>query len=588
MSEKQGLSAQQRDAAALKELLQPVSGLLLTARFFGAASAVTGIAPYIALVQIGTALLDPDTAHQSVEATARFLVMSFVLQLFLYGVGLTISHLADLKLSSMIRDQIVDHIAAAPLSWFSATTSGQIRKAVQDDTRTIHNLVAHHPVDSTVAVIAPLALVGYAFVIDWRLGLLSVSTIPLYVVLQLITMRGMGGKTVEMEDRLGVVSSTIIEFTDGIEVVKTFGRTGESHRRYRRAAEEFVAFYLDWIRPLLRASALSEAVVASSVLLAVNTGAGTLLVRAGYVDVADLMTTTLISLVVPGTVLVLGSSMWASQMAGAAATRIIELLRSPVLPPQGTRVPDGLDIEFREVSYCYPGSGQHDPALSKVSVHLPAGSTTAIVGPSGSGKSTLATMLARFQDPDQGEITLGGVPLPDIADLYDYVSFVLQRPELPAISLRENIRLARPEASDAEIMRAAEQAQIWEDIAALPKGLDSIVDVDVRLSGGQAQRIVIARAILADAPVLVLDEATAATDPESEYQIQRALSALAADRTVVVIAHAPEAVLGVDRVIALDRGRIRRIIDAPTRTQLEELMAPTPLEASTVTGEDHA
>lgn len=583
MSEKY-VSAQQRDAMALTEMLRPVGGMLLTARIFGAASAVVGIAPYVALVEIGTALLDPAAARWPVETTARILVAGFVLQLFLYGVGTTISHLADLRLAALLRDRIVGHIAAAPLSWFGQTSSGRIRKAVQDDTRTLHHLVAHHPVDSTVAVIAPVTLVGYAFVIDWRLGLLSVATLPLYVLLQMITMNGMGAKTAEMDARLGEVSATIVEFADGIEVVKTFGQTGQSHQRYRRSAQEFAAFYLDWIRPLLRASALSEAVVSSAVLLAVNTGIGTLLVRAGYVGVPELIATTLIALVVPGTVQVLGSSMWASQMAGAAATRITALLDSPTISAQGSRTPDGLDIDFREVTFRYPGDAKRQPALSSVSLHLPAGSTTALVGPSGSGKSTLATMLARFQDPDSGEICLGGVPLPEVDDLYRYVSFVLQRTELPAISIRDNIRLARPDASGAQVRTAAEHAQIWDEIAALPAGLDTVVDRDVRLSGGQRQRIAIARALLADAPVLVLDEATTATDPESEAQIQQALSALAADRTVVVIAHSPEAVLGVDRVVALDGGRIRAVVEAPTRDDLEQLMAPAGAQPSAPVG----
>lgn len=567
--------------AALKELLRPIRGRLFGGRVLGAASALLSIAPYIALVTLGEILLD---AHQTgvpvnpadTQPVVTMLIGTFIGQLLLLFIALALTHFADLKLGTVIRARILDRISRAPLSWFTDSTSGKIRKAIQDDTRTLHILIAHAPVESTVAIITPIVLLGYAFTVDWRLGLLALATLPIYGAIQMLGMRGMGTKTAEMDTHLGRVSSTAVEFADGITVVKAFGRTGEAHRRYSDAARTFSDFYQAWVGPLMRISALSESTVSVAVLVLVNLSGGAALVAAGIVSPVQVLTTALIALVVPGAIQKIGTTAWSYQLAGNAALRIREVLTGPELPEPAasdtTPTPRDNGVEFQQVSFSYGDT----TALSDITVRLAPGTVTALIGPSGSGKSTLATMLARFQDPDAGAVSIGGVDIRELSteELYRTVSFVLQNPQLPRISIRDNIALARPAATDSEVLAAARAARIADDIAALPNGFDAIVGEDAQLSGGQCQRIAIARALLADAPILILDEATAATDPDCEAEIQAALNRLVVGRTVLVIGHKPETIRGADQIILLVDGRVADTLtgDAVTADAISTLM----------------
>lgn len=555
---------------ALKDLLAPVRGRLLSARILAALSGILAIAPYIALVQLGDTLLRAAMAGTPVDAErARFIVFvlisTFGLRLFLYLLALGITHFADLRLGDHIRGQMISRLSRAPLSWFTATNAGRVRKALQDDIAQVHTLIAHQPVEATAAVVTPIALATYAFVVDWRLGLLAIATLPLYALANVWMMQGMGEKTVEMDSKLAVVSSTMIEFVSGISVVKAFGTVGRSHAAYQRAADEFSRFYLAWVTPLLRGSAASDATVSIPILLLVNLAGGAAMVHAGWVEPADVLATSLISLVLPAAIQTISDNSWAYQLTGGAALRIMNTLDTPVLEHnQSTKrteqeaVPRDNTVEYRDVSFAY---GDGPLAVQDVSVTLPAGTVTALIGPSGSGKSTLATLLARFADPTSGSILLGGVDLRDLdpSTLYQRVAFVLQEPQLLRVSLRDNIALGKPEASEDEIRRAAEHAQILDFIDSLPKGMDTIYGEESNLSGGQAQRIAIARALLIDAPVLILDEATAFADPESQADIQEALSTLVTGRTVLVIAHRPESVIGVNQIIVMTQGRIAAV-----------------------------
>ncbi|WP_298444959.1 ABC transporter ATP-binding protein [Gordonia sp. (in: high G+C Gram-positive bacteria)] len=573
---------QRADARALKDLMRPVAIPLTIGRLMAVVSGVLAVVPYIALVHIGDVLLDAAASNTAVDRGdvnrwIRILVITFSLRLVIYFIALGVTHFADLRLGHLIRQRLVQRFAKAPLNWFTDTNSGRVRKALQDDIGTIHHLIAHQPVDGTQAVVMPLALMIYAFVVDWRLGLLAIATVPLYAASMALGMRGMAEKTVEMDKKLSVVSARMVEFVTGIAVVKAFGRVGRAHRNYQDAAGEFQVFYYEWVKPLLRVSALGMSLLAVPLVLLINLGGGAWLVHRGDVTAADVLATSLIALLVPYGIEVLMNSIWSSQMAGASARRLTDLLDTPVLPDDGRRAePHGHDVEFDHVSYSYRESGDGGPALDDVSFTLREGTITALIGPSGSGKSTAATLLARFDDPRSGQIRLGSVPVAEIDDLYAHVGFVLQDPQLPAISLRDNIALGRPGATDEQIREAARAARILDEIEALPDGFDTVYGAGTGLSGGQAQRLAIARAILVDAPVLILDEATALTDPESQHQIQEALSELVRGKTVLLIAHRPEVIAGVDQIVLLDRGRVvaagthDQLLDQPSYARLWE------------------
>ena len=546
--------------AAIARLGAPIRIRLRIGQVLVLLSAVLAVAPYIALVQLGDILLDayragvsPDS--QRVHSAVMVLVSAYSARLLLYFMALLITHLADLSLRDRLRRDIVERISHAPLAWFTESTSGRIRKAVQDDTTTVHTVIAHGPVERLNAIVTPLALLICAFWIDWRLALLALSTLILYVLTYSASLRGMNEKTVEMDRKLAAVSSSMVEFVSGIGVVKAFGRVGRAHSAYLTAADEFSSFYRAWAMPLVTVTCLSFTWVSIPVLLLVNLGGGALLMHAGTVTLPQVLTTTLIALVLPGALTTVASISWSYQLAGAAALRLCEVLDTPVLPiSDSPERPQSARVEIEHVSFSYGDT----LAVDDASLILEPGTVTALLGPSGSGKSTLATLIARFADPDAGAVRIGGVDLRDMDEdtLYSTASFILQDAQLLGTTVRENISLGRPDADLEQVRAAARVARIDEEIMALPDGYDTVLGQDTGLSGGQEQRIAIARAILLNTPVILLDEATAMADPESEAEIQEALSALVEDRTVLVIAHRPAAVRGAHRIAVMDRGRI--------------------------------
>ena len=565
---------------AFKELTAPIRGSMALAQLLGVLYGALAVAPYVILVQLGEVLLAAARSGVSPERgevinLLMWLVGAFGMRYGIYFVALSVTHFADVRFGHLVRMRMVKVLASAPLAWFTSTNSGAVRKAIQDDTHDVHTVIAHAPVESAAAVSAPLSLLIYSFIIDWRLGLLSIATLPIYALINAWMMRDMGEKTAEMDRYLTRVSATMVEFVSGISVVKAFGTVGRAHERFSRAAEDFARFYVAWCGPLLKGSALGQAAVSPSMILLISTAGGSALAATGIVSPVQVITCALIALVIPAAIEVLGSTVWSYQIAGAAALRIVDLLSVAPLSADGSEEPVGADVEVDKVSFSY-GSTR---ALDEVSLTVPEGTVTALVGPSGSGKSTLATLVARYADPDQGSVRIGGVDVRAIAPdvLYRHVSFVLQDPQLLDISVRENIALGRPDAKDEAIWAAATAARIDDYARSLPRGLDSVIGEDAHPSGGQAQRIAIARALLVDAPILVLDEATAFTDPEAEAEIQAALTRLVQGKTVLVIAHRAASIIGVDQIAILEAGRLiargtpDELADHP---YLRELSAP--------------
>ena len=543
--------------AAVKRLSRPVRGWIGVAQLLTVASAALGVVPYIALVRLGDLLLSAYRTDSPVDAdrargVLMLLLAAYGARLGLYFVALLLTHVADLKMRDGLRRSIVERLSRAPLAWFSDKGSGAVRKAVQDDASMVHTVIAHGPVDKTNALVSPLALLVYVFTLDWRLGLLSICTVPMYGLTYSLTLRGMTEKTAEMDEKLERVSSTM-----GIPLalVRLVGRVGHAHANYIEQAEKFGKFYRAWAMPLVTTAALSQMWISIPVLLFVNLGGGALLIDAGVVDAPQALAATLIALVLPGTIMTVTTIVWSYQRAGGAAVRLCEMLDVPVLPSaENPRKPDGIRVRVDDVEYSY---GQ-TKALKGVSLTLEPGTVTALLGPSGSGKSTLATLIARFDDPDFGSISIGGVDLREMSQetLFSTVSFVLQDAQLLKASVRDNIALGKPDASIEEVREAARVARIDDVVMALPSGYDTVIGGDTALSGGQEQRIAIARAVLLDTPVLILDEATAMADPESEAEIQQALTALARGKTVLVIAHRPGSIRGADQIVVLEGGRV--------------------------------
>ncbi|WP_050486714.1 ABC transporter ATP-binding protein [Streptomyces sp. CNS654] len=546
----------------LGALLRPVRGRLVLTALCSAVAAAASVVPLVCLVELARILLpgltgdpiDEGRAWTAVTVAAAALALRLVL---LLGAS-TISHLADVRLGSLLRRRVVGHLGRVPLGWFTQRNSGLVKKAVQDDVGSLHHLVAHSVTELTTAVVVPAVIVGYLLLSDPLMTLITLVPVAAGLLGLRIATRGTTQKLIEYAGSQARLGSVAVQFTDGITEVKTFGTLGRAHDAYREAAEEFDGLHRDWMRSSSAGATFMELALSPMTLLLTTVVSGAALVHSGHLDApAELLPFVVLGLAIPAPVLAVGFNYHALLAARGAAARVREILAEPVLPApvEAAAAPDAdATLRLESVDFDY---GDHT-VLRGVDLTLHPGTMTALVGASGAGKSTLAKLAARFHDPSAGRITLGGTDLRALSfdDLYAHIGFVFQDTTPLGVSVRDNIRLARPGADDTEVLRAAAAAQLTEVIERLPRGLDSVIGDDAVLSGGECQRIAIARAILADRPLLVLDEATSAVDPDSEAAIQQALSALSAGRTLLVIAHRLHTVRGADTIVVLDDGRV--------------------------------
>ncbi|MGA5873354.1 ABC transporter ATP-binding protein [Streptomyces cinereoruber] len=543
----------------LGELLRPVRSRLGAAIGIQAAAAAVAVVPFAAVAELAGVLLAEGPVDKGAAWTvAAVAAGALVLWLALNSVAGALAHAADLDFQLSVRRRLVDRLGRVPLGWFTDRGAGGIGKAVQHDVDTMHHLVAHSLLNLTASVVTPLATLVYLFVVDWRMALILMIPLVIGVGLFIRMMTSLDAQTAAYEEAQERIVSRVVEFVEGIAVVKMFGQAGRAHRQYARAADDFTTFFIAWISKGYRATAASALVLGPVTLLLTVLIGGTALVSSGSLAPLDVLPFAVLGLSIAAPLQALDFHGHDMEMAGSAAERVGALLTAPELAvPATPRRPEtdgGVRVELSGVEFAYD---EDRTVLSGIDLTLEPGSVTALVGTSGSGKTTLAKLLPRFFDPTAGTVSVNGVDLREIApdQLYRLVSFVLQDVRLLDASVRDNIRLARPDADDETVRRAARAAAVHERVEALPSGYDAMVGTEVRFSGGEAQRVSIARAILADTPIVVLDEATAHADPESEALIQDALSELAVGRTVLVVAHRLASIVGADRIVVLEQGR---------------------------------
>ncbi|MEU9731651.1 ABC transporter ATP-binding protein [Streptomyces sp. NPDC048002] len=541
----------------LRALAEPVRGRLAVAVALQALAALAGVVPFIAVSRLAERLTDGSPADG--DALWPWVTVACVAGLLALACGTAagaLAHLADNDLQLALRRRLARHIGRLPLGRLTDRGTGEVKQAVQEDVGALHTLFAHTLLDVVAVLTAPVLALAYLFTVDWRLALISVVPLLLGVFLFSRAMAGAAGQMAEFGAALGRISAAAVEFASGIAVFKSFGRGGKAHERFVRATEGFADFFSGWVRSTLVSSTAAILVVSPAVVLLLLSLLGAVLVTQDVMTGAELVPFLLLGPAVTAPMGVVGPRIQQIRAGQAAAVRIVQLLDAPTLPePTEPALPEGHHIALRGVSFSYDGDTE---VLSGVDLDLAPGTVTALVGPSGSGKSTLASLLPRFHDVTAGTVTLGGADLRDIpaTELYRRVGFVLQDVRLLRASVADNIRLGRPDATTAEVERCARAARLHDRIMELPDGYATELGTAVTLSGGEAQRLSIARALLADAPVLVLDEATAYADPHSEALIQDALSALAAGRTLLVIAHRLATVRSADRIVVLEDGRV--------------------------------
>ena len=550
-----------KEPGPISQILSSIRSRLIVAAVLAALGSMLTLVPLAGIAHIAKLALG-DTLSSELQGdigwTVLFSVISMFAGLALISAGELLAHLADNQLTRSLRLNAAQRLAKVPLGWFTGQASGEVKQAMQDDIATLHSLTAHFYTSVGRAVGAIAISVLYLFVMDWRMAIVALLPFPGFFLFLRNAMKASSANMQGFVEKLGRLNSATVEFVSGIPVVKAFGSNGQAHGGYSKAVDGFADAFLNFARPLVARMAHAHAMIAPVTVLGVVLIFGALFSYLDWIAPVDILPFALVAPGICAPLLLLHTLLHDLGGATGAAQRVQALLKTPVLEsltPDQQQTPTNQEVRVENVSYAY---GEGHQALNNISFTLEPGTVTAIVGSSGSGKSTIARLLLRFFDPSAGRITLGGVDLRQIesTELYRRIGFVLQEVRLIHASVRENIALGRPSASQQEIEDAARAANIHDRILSLPRGYDSVVGEDAQLSGGERQRVSIARAVLLNPPILVLDEATAAADASNEVAIQDALSRFAQGRTLLVIAHRLDTIMHADRILVLEDGAI--------------------------------
>ncbi|TYQ03513.1 UNVERIFIED_ORG: ATP-binding cassette subfamily B protein [Gordonia westfalica J30] len=467
-----------------------------------------------------------------------------------------LGHYADARILHDLRVQLVRQLGSLPLGWFRANGSGQIKRRMTNDLEEMHQLIAHALGELIGAATAVTVGLGYLAFVDWRLTLVTIGALALLGVSYRIAMRSMSlhmDRLITAESR---ISSASVEYADGISVVKAFGTGGRILARFNTAVREQAAALTAWAAETRYSTAVSRVLASEMALFGILGAVGLAMVHADALTMADLLPFLIVGVGLPTSINPAIHGSQALRKGRISAHNVEALLAREPLPTAAVpQRPTDSRIELDRVTFSYGG---RTPALQDVTAVCEPGTVTAVIGPSGAGKSTLAALIPRFYDVTAGAIRIGGVDVRDIdtQTLLSSISLVFQDVMLLRDTVAENIRIAQPAATDAQVHAAARAAQIHAVIERLPLGYDTILGDGGGLSGGERQRLTIARAILSRAPIVVLDEATASLDPDSESAVQEALSHLVAGKTVIVIAHRLHTIADADQILVLDGGRL--------------------------------
>lgn len=555
-----------RGMARLMELAATRKPLVIASVVLAALAAIASFIPFIAIYLLVRDLLTAYPAFTSLDlprtmALGWLALGGILLNILLYFIALMCSHLAAFGTLYELKVGFASHLSKVPLGYHVLWGSGKLRKIMDENIEKIEGFIAHQLPDIAASLVAPVAMLAVLLWADWRMGLAAIVGIVIAFAIQVRAYgnegaRSMMGKYQAAQDDM---NNAAVEYVRGISVVKAFGQTVFSLRRMHDAIRSYTQMVIPYTLSWENFMSAFTTVVNNIYLFVIPAG---ILVGMHTTDYAAYASTFLFYLIfVPSIASTLMKIMYVTsngmQIIGGVE-KMDEVLQTPALPqPSLPRPVERHDVTFEHVTFAY--QNQQQAALQDISFHAPEGKITAIVGPSGGGKSTIAHLIPRFFDVAQGSVQVGGVDVRemDSATLMQHVSFVFQDVFLFKQSILENIRFGNRQASDAQVMAAAHAAQCDGFVAQLPNGYHTVIGTQgVHLSGGEQQRIAIARAIVKNAPIVVLDEATAFSDPENEYLIQRAFEKLMRGKTVIMIAHRLSTVRGADQILVIDNGRV--------------------------------
>ena len=531
--------------------------LITLGRCIAALSAILVLIPYFDLWKIiSIAVNNEDTGRISHYAWQA--VILTVASLLIYIAALLCTHIAAFRVQANMRSALMRRIITLPLGVFDEDGTGRIRRIVNDSTAATETFIAHQLPDKTVAAVTPAGLIVLIFAFNWKIGLICmIPAVIGFACMMSMMGKGMQEKMKEYQNALDTMSSEATEYVRGIPVVKTFGQTIHSFKRFKSSIDGFGKWSTDYTLMLrLPMTAFMTCinaifafiVIAAFVFAGDEVTAGHILNIMYYIIVTPLITVALTKVAYSGE---------AEMTLIDALKRVDSIMEiEPLEDNNSGKMPAGHDVELKGVTYRYKDAVRD--AVNNVSIKIREGEHVALVGPSGSGKTTLAELMVRFFDVTEGEILIGGVNVKEISsvELMKQVSFVFQDSRLIKKSILDNVRMAKPDASESEVLDALKKAQCLDIIEKLPKGIHTVIgEKGTYLSGGEQQRITIARAYLKDAPILILDEATAFADPDNEAKVQAAFEELSKGKTLIMIAHRLTTVMNADRIFVMDNGR---------------------------------
>lgn len=483
-----------------------------------------------------------------------------LLSMAVYIAALMCSHKAAFRVQANMRISMMKHIMKLPLGYVETEGTGKIRKIVTESSAATETFLAHNLPDKAVSVATPIGLLTMMMIFDWRLGLICL--IPAAIAFILMGTLMMGPKMAEdmkqYQNALETMSSEAVEYVRGVPVVKTFGQTIYSFKRFKNAIDEYEKWTLGYTKnmllPMVGFTTAANGIFAAIIIAALNfTGQGVtdefILNLFFYIIITSVLTVTLMKIAYAGE---------SQMLVDDALNRMYEILETEPLPEsKKDSAPENSSISLENVVFSYENSENN--AIDGVTLNVRAGEHIALVGPSGGGKTTLASLIARFRDVNSGSVKIGGTDVRDIpsAKLMNYVSYVFQDSKLLKMSIMDNVRMGKPDASDEEVMQALKDAQCMDIIEKFPDGVNTMIgSKGIYVSGGECQRLSIARAFLKNAPVLILDEATAFADPDNERLVQQAFEKLSKDKTVIMIAHRLSTVTNADCIYVLADGKV--------------------------------
>ena len=521
------------------------------------------LAPYFVVIGVVQGLMDGVKDFSFYLSRCLIMAALWLGRVLFHALSTATSHKATFAVLGEIRKRCMEKLTRMPLGTVLEQSSGALKNTLIERIDSIETTLAHIVPEFTANLLIPVIILIYIFVVDWRMGMASLATVPLGMFCYVFMMAGSAKFYQRTVMATKALNDTAVEYIGGIQVIKVFGKTKSSYERFVHDAYEAAHSFIDWMRASIIPFTFAMVIMPATMVSVLPIGG--LLVKNGSLSARDFVTVIILSVGVITPIITMMSYSDDFRTMGTIFGEVRAILDAPEMnrPAEGT-VPAGNDLELKNVRFAY----REKEVLHGISMVIPEGSFVALVGPSGSGKSTIARLIASLWDVTSGSISLGGTDIRKIPqEAYaDKIAFVSQDNYLFNMTVRENIRIGRPSATDAEVEEAARQSGCHNFILGLEKGYDTLVGSSGgHLSGGERQRISIARAMLKAAPIVILDEATAYTDPENEAVIQRSVSRLTAGKTLIVIAHRLSTVVDADKIYVIKGGQID---DAGTHEEL--------------------